>query len=98
MTAADATFNRYDPWYVKVAFGLFVTLVVGFLADTAQCPKLHRAIASGATARTSSSHFQPEDIVVFRHAEATALRRACVVLRWEVVGDTVAEACDPASW
>jgi hypothetical protein len=32
MTAADATFNRYDPWYVKVTFGLFVTLVVGFLA------------------------------------------------------------------
>ena len=29
---ADATFNRYDPWYVKVTFGLFVTLVVGLLA------------------------------------------------------------------
>ena len=42
--------------------------------------------------------FQSEDIVVFRHAEATALRRACVVLRWEVVGDTVADACNPASW
>ena len=28
----DATSNRYDPWYVKVTFGLFVTLVVGFLA------------------------------------------------------------------
>ena len=32
MTAADATFNRYDPWYVKVTFGIFVTLVVGLLA------------------------------------------------------------------
>ena len=32
MTAADATFRRYDPWCVKFAFGLFVTLVVGFLA------------------------------------------------------------------
>ena len=42
--------------------------------------------------------FQAEDIVVFRHAEATALRRACVVLRWEVVSDTVAEASNPASW
>jgi len=42
--------------------------------------------------------FQPEDIVVFRHAEARALRKACVVLRWEVVGDTVAEANNPASW
>jgi hypothetical protein len=31
MTPADATTNRYDPWYVKVAFGLFVVLVVGFL-------------------------------------------------------------------
>src|ERR1700761_3180544 len=28
--------------------------------------------------------FQPEDTVVFRHAEATALRKACVFLRWEV--------------
>ena len=36
--------------------------------------------------------FQPDDIVVFRHAEATALRRACVVLRWEVVSDTVADS------
>jgi hypothetical protein len=32
MTTPDAPFNRYDPWYVKVTFGLFVTLVVGFLA------------------------------------------------------------------
>jgi hypothetical protein len=31
MTTADATTNRYDPWYVKVAFGLFVALVVGVL-------------------------------------------------------------------
>ena len=42
--------------------------------------------------------FQPEDIVVFRHAEGSALRSACVVLRWEVVSDTVAEANNPASW
>jgi hypothetical protein len=42
--------------------------------------------------------FQPEDMIVFRHSEARALRKACVVLRWEVVSDTVAEANDPASW
>ena len=42
--------------------------------------------------------FQPEDMVVFRHSEARALRKACVVLRWEVVSDTVAEASNPASW
>ena len=29
MIAADSMFNRYDPWYVKVAYGLFVTLLVG---------------------------------------------------------------------
>ena len=29
--------------------------------------------------------FLPEDLIVFRHAEASALRKACVVLRWEVV-------------
>ena len=40
----------------------------------------------------------PEDTVVFRHAEARALRKACVFLRWEVVSDTVARADDPASW
>jgi hypothetical protein len=32
MSAADATSDRYDPWYVKVTFGLFVILVVGLLA------------------------------------------------------------------
>jgi hypothetical protein len=42
--------------------------------------------------------FQPDDIVVFRHAEASALRKACVVFRWEVVSDTVAEANNLASW
>jgi len=31
MAAADTTSNRYDPWYVKVAFGVFVSLVVGVL-------------------------------------------------------------------
>jgi hypothetical protein len=40
----------------------------------------------------------PEDLVVFRHAEAGALRKACVFLRWEVVSDTVPEANKPASW
>ena len=38
MTAADATFNRYDPWYVKVAFGFFVILFVGFLAILHSAP------------------------------------------------------------
>jgi hypothetical protein len=42
--------------------------------------------------------FLPEDTLVFRHAEARALRRACVFLRWEVVSDTIARADDPASW
>jgi hypothetical protein len=40
MTAADVTFNRYDPWYVKVVCH-FSRRVPG---DTAQCPKLYRAI------------------------------------------------------
>jgi hypothetical protein len=42
--------------------------------------------------------FLPENTVVFRHAEARALRKACIVLRWEVVSDTVPEASNPASW
>jgi hypothetical protein len=36
MAAADTT--RYDPWYVKVTFGVFVTLVVGFLAVLHSAP------------------------------------------------------------
>ena len=32
MIVANATFNRYDPWYVKVTFGLFALLFVGLLA------------------------------------------------------------------
>ena len=42
--------------------------------------------------------FQPEDIIVFRYNEASALRRACHFLRWEIVSDTVADPLDPASW
>jgi hypothetical protein len=38
MTTADARSNRYDPWYVKVTFGLFVTLVVSFLAVLHSAP------------------------------------------------------------
>ena len=41
---------------------------------------------------------QPEDLVLFRNPSATALRKACNFLRWEVVSDTVPEANDPASW
>jgi hypothetical protein len=35
---------------------------------------------------------------VFRNANASALRKACHFLRWEVVSDTVPEANDPATW
>ena len=42
--------------------------------------------------------FQPEDFVVFRSRRASALRKVCGSLRWEIVSDTVPEANDPASW
>ena len=42
--------------------------------------------------------FLPEETVVFRHAEARALRKACVLLRWEVVSDTIADPNNLASW
>jgi hypothetical protein len=32
MTVADAPFDRHDPWYVKVAYGVFVASLVGVLA------------------------------------------------------------------
>jgi hypothetical protein len=41
--------------------------------------------------------FQPEDLVVFRNADASALRRACHFLRWEVVNDKAPRSDDPAS-
>ena len=31
MVSPDRSFNRYDPWYVKVAFGLFLCALVGVL-------------------------------------------------------------------
>jgi hypothetical protein len=30
---------------------------------------------------------QPENIVIFRHGEANALRRICSTLRWDIVHD-----------
>ena len=42
--------------------------------------------------------FQPEDFVVFRSGRASALRKVCSSLRWEIVSDTVPEANDPACW
>jgi hypothetical protein len=42
--------------------------------------------------------FQPDDIVVFRNNEASALRRVCHSLRWEIVSDTVPDPNDLASW
>ena len=42
--------------------------------------------------------YQPDNLIVFRHAEASALRRVCHQLRWEIVSDTVPEADDVRSW
>jgi hypothetical protein len=42
--------------------------------------------------------FQPDNIVAFRHAQASELRRMCHSLRWEIVSDTVAEPGDISSW
>ena len=38
MAAAYTTSNRYDPWYVKMAFGVFVALVVGVLVVLHSAP------------------------------------------------------------
>ncbi len=70
-----------------------------------QCPRdlghilpLRRKVAIRRDGEDFVIAFQPDDVIVFRHAEACALRRACVVFRWEVVSDTVAEVNNPASW
>jgi hypothetical protein len=33
--------------------------------------------------------FQPDNVVVFRHSDASKLRKMCHNLRWEIVCDTV---------
>ena len=40
----------------------------------------------------------PDNIVIYRSAEARALRKACSFLRWEVVSDVALEPNDPATW
>jgi hypothetical protein len=40
MTAANATSDRYDPWYVKVTYGVFVASLVGALAILQIAPNL----------------------------------------------------------
>jgi hypothetical protein len=32
--------------------------------------------------------FYPEDVVVFRHTDAQALRKMCAFLRWKIVSDS----------
>ena len=34
MTSPDKSSGRYDPWYVKLAFGLFLCVLVGVLVAT----------------------------------------------------------------
>jgi hypothetical protein len=31
--------------------------------------------------------FYPDDVVVFRHSEPTALRKICTGLRWKIISD-----------
>jgi hypothetical protein len=33
--------------------------------------------------------FQPDNVVIFRHSDASKLRTMCQKLRWEIVSDTV---------
>jgi hypothetical protein len=42
--------------------------------------------------------FQPDNIIALRNNEASALRKMCHTLRWEIVSDTIPEPGDPASW
>jgi len=42
--------------------------------------------------------YQPDNLIVFRHVEASALRRMCNLLRWEIVSDTTPDPNDLASW
>jgi hypothetical protein len=39
---------------------------------------------------------KPDDVVVFRSRDADALRKVCLSLRWEIIGDTIVSADDLA--
>jgi hypothetical protein len=41
---------------------------------------------------------QPDDVVIYRHSTARALRKLCGQLRLEVVADVLPELNDPATW
>ena len=40
MAASDASSSRYDPWYVKLAFGLFLSALVGLLVVLYELPHI----------------------------------------------------------
>jgi hypothetical protein len=42
--------------------------------------------------------YQPQNVIVFRHADAHQLRTLCLKLRWEIVSDSVADPRDLRSW
>ncbi len=66
--------------------------------DAPNLSPLKRKVAIRRDGEEFVISLQPEDLIVFRHAEAGALRKACLFLRWEVVSDTVPEANNLASW
>ncbi len=35
--------------------------------------------------------FQPENFIIFRHHDASALRKVCLALRWKILSDTAEE-------
>jgi hypothetical protein len=42
--------------------------------------------------------FLAQNVVAMRHSEASALRKMCHSLRWEIVSDTMPELGDIRSW
>jgi hypothetical protein len=39
--------------------------------------------------------YQPEDVIVFRHGNAGALRKVCTQLKWFIIEDVVPDLDDP---
>ncbi len=57
--------------------------------------KIGAALSSGPGRRVSIRRdgpdfvvaFQPEEYVIYRHQDASALRKVCQRLRWEIISD-----------
>ena len=73
MAASDASSDRSDPWYVKVAFGLFLSALVGFLAVLYGLPATQRV----SELRSGRAHPRRTPRAGVKMTGSTSTRQKC---------------------